>query len=174
MKKTGVNTDSTLYFTVFETRAGWMGVSGTYLGLERTTFPRNSRAEAELALFLNSGHVLESRDYFKSAVEEFLAYFNGYKVDFNARLDLSAATPFEREVWETTRQIVYGETRSYRWVACEIDKPLAPRAVGQALGRNPLPVIIPCHRVLTSNGKLGGFGGGLAMKQYLLDLESQK
>jgi methylated-DNA-[protein]-cysteine S-methyltransferase len=75
-------------------------------------------------------------------------------------------------VWEITRLIPYGETRSYAWVAEQIGQPRAVRAVGQALGKNPLPIIIPCHRVITSNGKLGGFGGGLEMKKRLLSLEA--
>jgi methylated-DNA-[protein]-cysteine S-methyltransferase len=99
------------------------------------------------------------------------SYFAGHKVDFPDRLDLSAAYDFQREVWEATRLIPYGETRSYSWVAAQIEKPKAVRAVGQALGRNPLPVIIPCHRVLASDGALGGFGGGLVMKRFLLNLE---
>ncbi|GAI87660.1 unnamed protein product, partial [marine sediment metagenome] len=74
--------------------------------------------------------------------------------------------------WEETRLIPYGETRSYAWVAKQVGKPKAARAVGQAMGSNPLPIIIPCHRVITSNGKLGGFGGGLEMKRQLLSLEA--
>ena len=78
---------------------------------------------------------------------------------------------FQREVWEATRLIAYGEARSYQWVAGQIKKPKATRAVGQALGSNPLPIIVPCHRVLASDGKLGGFTGGLDMKKNLLHLE---
>ncbi len=100
------------------------------------------------------------------------AYFTGRKVEFPDTLDLSVATDFQREVWDATRLIPYGETRSYTWVAEQIKKPRAVRAVGQALGRNPLPVIVPCHRVLTSNGGLGGFSGGLEMKRFLLRLEA--
>ncbi len=91
---------------------------------------------------------------------------------FPDELDLSTATPFQRQVWEKTRLIPYGETRSYSWVAEQIGKPGAARAVGQALGRNPLPIIIPCHRVVASDGKLCGFAGGLGMKRRLLSLEA--
>jgi len=75
-------------------------------------------------------------------------------------------------VWQATRLIPYGETRSYLWVAVQIGKPGAARAVGQALGRNPLPVIVPCHRVIAADGGLGGFTGGLEMKRRLLELET--
>ena len=98
--------------------------------------------------------------------------FVGHKVTFSDQLDLSGATACQREVWAITGLIPYGETRSYTWVAEQIGKPGAVRAVGQALGRNPLPVIVPCHRVLASNGKLGGFSGGLDMKKHLLRLEA--
>ncbi|GAH65608.1 unnamed protein product, partial [marine sediment metagenome] len=90
---------------------------------------------------------------------------------FPDRLDLSGATDFQRKVWETTRLIPYGETRSYAWVAEQIKQPRALRAVGQALGRNPLPIIVPCHRVVASNGKPGGFTGGIEVKKRLLHLE---
>jgi len=105
-------------------------------------------------------------------VQRLRAYFNGHTVTFPDELDLSAATPFQRQVWEKTRQIPFGETRSYSWIANEVGQPYAARAVGQALGRNPLPVIIPCHRVITSHGKLGGYTGGLNIKKHLLNLEA--
>jgi len=101
-----------------------------------------------------------------------MIYFSGHRVTFPDELDLSGATAFQREVWEVTRLILYGETRSYAWVAEQIRKPQAVRAVGQALGRNPLPTIIPCHRVITSDGKLGGFSDGVEMKRHLLGLEA--
>lgn len=111
-------------------------------------------------------------DEYAGLVQEFQAYFNGKRVTFNGvSLDLHTATPFQRKVWEAARSIPYGQTRSYRWVAEKIGKPEAARAVGQALGKNPIPVIIPCHRVIASDGKLGGFALGLEMKRTLLRLE---
>jgi methylated-DNA-[protein]-cysteine S-methyltransferase len=81
------------------------------------------------------------------------------------------ATAFQRAVLDALRAIPYGETRSYKEVAQAIGKPAAVRAVGAANGSNPIPIIIPCHRVIGSNGALTGFGGGLDAKRYLLDLE---
>jgi len=75
-------------------------------------------------------------------------------------------------VWQLTRLIPYGETRSYTWVAEQLGKAGAVRAVGQALARNPLPIIVPCHRVVAKDGKLGGYSGGVEKKDYLLRLES--
>ena len=80
-------------------------------------------------------------------------------------------TPFQLEVWRALREIPYGETRSYAQIARIIGKPEAIRAVGAANGANPLPIVVPCHRVIGSNGSLTGFGGGLAAKRFLLDLE---
>jgi methylated-DNA-[protein]-cysteine S-methyltransferase len=103
--------------------------------------------------------------------ERLRRYFDGQPVEFIDELDISSGTPFQQRVWQAARRIPWGETRSYQWIASEIGQPKAARAVGQALGRNPLPVIIPCHRVLASNGKLGGFSGGLEIKRRLLSLE---
>jgi O-6-methylguanine DNA methyltransferase len=79
--------------------------------------------------------------------------------------------PFQRAVLTAIQKIPFGETRSYGWVARAIGKPRASRAVGQALGANPIPIIIPCHRIIASDGSLGGYGGGLPLKRKLLTLE---
>lgn len=159
-----------LYYYVFKTPAGWVGVLGSGGGLKRLTLPGSS--EEAVHKVLNAGGAVPSPQRFRGLVERLRVYFAGGKVDFPEEVDLSAATAFQREVWEATRLIPWGETRSYAWLAERIGKPRAVRAVGNALGRNPLPVIIPCHRVLASNGRLGGFSGGLAMKKYLLCLEN--
>ncbi|PIU31982.1 MAG: hypothetical protein COT06_05220 [Syntrophobacteraceae bacterium CG07_land_8_20_14_0_80_61_8] len=86
-------------------------------------------------------------------------------------LDLRRGTPFQRQVWQALCHIPHGETRSYQHLADQIGRPRAARAVGQACGRNPIPILVPCHRVITSSGRLGGFSSGLAVKRSLLDLE---
>lgn len=83
-------------------------------------------------------------------------------------------TPFQQEVWDALLTIPYGETRTYKQIAEQIGRPKAVRAVGQALNRNPLPILFPCHRVIGSSGKLVGFAGGLAEKQRLLEFEMKK
>lgn len=83
-------------------------------------------------------------------------------------------TPFQQEVWDALLTIPYGETRTYKQIAEQIGRPKAVRAVGQALNRNPLPILFPCHRVIGSGGKLVGFAGGLAEKQRLLEFEMKK
>ena len=98
------------------------------------------------------------------------AYFTGRLRAFDLPL-LPVGTPFQREVWSTLAQIPYGQTWSYGDVARHIGKPQAVRAVGAANGRNPLPIVLPCHRVIGADGSLTGFGGGLPTKQFLLMLE---
>jgi methylated-DNA-[protein]-cysteine S-methyltransferase len=162
------------YYNIFNTAAGWVGILASEAGLLRVTLPRRSASEAKWLLGDSISRAALSPHRFPDLMERLQAYYAGHRVDFADRLDLSGATPFQRRVWEATRLIPYGETRSYTWVAERVGKPEAMRAAGQALGRNPLPVIIPCHRVLARNGQLGGFSGGLEMKQYLLHLEGSK
>ncbi len=147
---------------------GWIGIIASAKGLLGTTLPQRSAQEARRLLGDSINQATWSPHSFSDLVERLKAYFSGHKVAFPDELDLAGATPFEREVWETTRLIPYGETRSYRWVAEHNRRPGAARAVGQALGRNPLPILVPCHRVVASNGRLCGFRGGLEMKRYLL------
>ncbi len=90
-----------------------------------------------------------------------------------ADLDLSAHSRFRRSVWAQTRKIPFGEVRSYGWVARKIGQPRASRAVGRALKENPWPLLVPCHRVVRSDGSLGGFNSGLKWKRLLIDIEKE-
>ncbi|MFR0356193.1 methylated-DNA--[protein]-cysteine S-methyltransferase [Streptomyces sediminimaris] len=107
---------------------------------------------------------------FAEAEEQLTAYFAGELKEFTLELRLRG-TPFQRDVWNQLRRIPYGETRSYGELADALGKPSASRAVGLANGRNPIGVIVPCHRVVGADGGLTGYGGGLERKQRLLDLE---
>lgn len=98
-------------------------------------------------------------------------YFAGRRIAFEGPFDLLGGTPFQRRVWATLLTIPYGEVRSYRWLAGTVGHPGAFRAVGMANGQNPIPVLIPCHRVINHNGGLGGYSGGLDLKRRLLALE---
>ncbi len=157
-----------LEYITFETDMGWVGILASVNGLQATTLPQPSAQEAQQLLGKNVNQATWSPRRFADLVERFKVYCSGKETSFPDELDLSGATPFQREVWETTRLIPYGETRTYLWVAEQIKRPSALRAVGQALARNPLSIIVPCHRVVASNGGLGGFGGGLEMKRYFL------
>ncbi len=98
-------------------------------------------------------------------------YFSGQRKVFELPLQTEVGTEFQRQVWQALLQIPYGETRSYGALAQSIGRPKAVRALGAANGRNPLSIIVPCHRVIASSGHLHGYAGGLARKQELLDLE---
>lgn len=104
------------------------------------------------------------------AREQLTAYFNGTRQGFELPLELRG-TDFQRQVWQALLEIPYGQTRSYAQLAAAIGQPSAVRAVGAANGRNPLSILVPCHRVIGSQGQLTGFGGGLEAKRRLLALE---
>lgn len=110
---------------------------------------------------------------FPDAVRQLGEYFDGARTEFDLKLNLRG-TDFQRRVWKALMTIPYGETRSYGEIARQIGSPTAFRAVGLANGRNPIAIIVPCHRVIGSNGTLTGYGGGLERKQALLDLERSK
>jgi methylated-DNA-[protein]-cysteine S-methyltransferase len=105
-----------------------------------------------------------------SAAIQLEEYFAGDRTEFDLDLELDG-TPFERRVWEEVRAIPYGETATYAEIAERIGSPKACRAVGRANGRNPIAVIVPCHRVIGSDGTLTGYAGGIELKRTLLDLE---
>ncbi|HKN52835.1 MAG TPA: methylated-DNA--[protein]-cysteine S-methyltransferase [Amycolatopsis sp.] len=107
---------------------------------------------------------------FARAETELKEYFAGQRREFEVPLAF-AGTPFQRLVWTALREIPYGETMSYGELAERLGKPSAARAVGLANGKNPIGIIVPCHRVVGSNGSLTGYGGGLERKRYLLDFE---
>ena len=100
-------------------------------------------------------------------------YFSRRRTEFVLKLDVDG-TPFQRKVWDALRTIPFGETRSYGDIAKQVGSPGAMRAVGAANGRNPVSIVVPCHRVIGANGKLTGFGGGLDAKAFLLTLEGLK
>ena len=110
---------------------------------------------------------------FTETMRQLEQYFAGERLVFKLDLDLDQGTPFQRRVWKALRDIPYGLTVTYKEIAQAIGQPSATRAVGSANGANPIPVVVPCHRVVAAGGKLGGFSAGLYMKQRLLDLETQ-
>jgi methylated-DNA-[protein]-cysteine S-methyltransferase len=113
----------------------------------------------------------ESAAPFAGVTAQLAEYFEGRRTSFDVALTL-AGSPFERRVWALLQEIPYGETASYGELARRVGQPQAARAVGVANGRNPVAVIVPCHRVIGADGSLTGYGGGLERKQLLLDLEA--
>ncbi|MBM3119035.1 MAG: methylated-DNA--[protein]-cysteine S-methyltransferase [Chloroflexi bacterium] len=161
-----------LTFALFDTCLGWMGLVGSPGGLRNVILPQKSK-ETALAQVISCDCDIENHDLasFGDLPDRLRRYLEGAPEDFTDKLDLNGATCFQERVLRVTRAIPYGETRSYRWVASKLGLPRAARAVGQALAKNPLPIVVPCHRVIASNGSLGGFSGGLEIKEYLLRLE---
>lgn len=145
-------------------RSPWGTLAAWHSETGLTRLDYDWRGPAPAALFACSGRAAVLRDALNS-------YFAGEPVTFDAvTLDLSAGTPFQQEVWRAIRAVPRGETWSYGTVARRVGKPGAARAIGQAMGANPIPIVVPCHRVIGVNG-LGGYTGGLEWKRRLLSLE---
>ena len=161
-----------LNYGVFRGEFGWVAVAGSGCGLSRIILFQPDREKALAGLGIPP-QAVENLPFFGELIFRLQGYFKGKRVNFPDVLDLSSATTFEQAVWEATRLIPYGETRTYGWVAEEIGLPHATRAVGQALARNPFPIVVPCHRVVGSCGSLVGFSAGLKVKRKLLALEAR-
>ena len=161
-----------IYYTTLSTPFGCIGLAATSAGICRIEL--NQKSPASFARTLQSefsGRVIRSDSRFSGFTADLRDYLSGKPVRFQARVDLTVGTPFQRRVWQALRRIPHGKTRSYRWVAGRIGRPAGSRAVGGACGRNPVPLLIPCHRVINADGRLGGFTGGLGLKERLLALE---
>ncbi len=148
-----------------------MAALGGPQGLRRLTLP-HATAVAALAELGAPREAVADAAPFRALTANLARYFRGEPEDFEMALDLGDGSEFQRRVWAALRQIPRGATRSYGRVAAEVGKPGGARAVGQAVGRNPLSIVVPCHRVVGATG-LGGFGGGLEMKRKLLALEAK-
>jgi methylated-DNA-[protein]-cysteine S-methyltransferase len=155
-----------LFYTKMESMAGPLVLAGNSSGLRRIHFANGGR-------FLLPEDWKQDAEPFGEVIRQLRAYFSGELKEFNVPLALEG-TPFQMRVWNSLRTIPYGRTISYAQLAQEIGNPKAVRAVGLANGCNPVPIVIPCHRVIGSNGKLTGFGGGLPAKKALLALESRQ
>jgi methylated-DNA-[protein]-cysteine S-methyltransferase len=103
--------------------------------------------------------------------KELAEYFEKGRKDFTCSTAFTEGTDFEKRVWDALREVPYGETRNYKWMAEKIGNPHAFRAVGNALGKNPIPIIFPCHRIIESDGSIGGYSGGVDIKRRLLEIE---
>jgi methylated-DNA-[protein]-cysteine S-methyltransferase len=158
---------------IFRTRWGWMGVSETTKGIDAVVLPKASRQAVLSELGLPSAELLEGRTSprLREAQAQLTGYLAGTRRSFDLSLDLSRGTSFQRKVWRTLRRVSYGRLRSYQWVAVRVGGIQYARAVGNAVGANPVPIVIPCHRIVAQDTSLGGFSGGLPTKRKLLTLE---
>ncbi|MCP5365887.1 MAG: methylated-DNA--[protein]-cysteine S-methyltransferase [Hyphomicrobiales bacterium] len=154
-----------LAFTRVDSPVGRLLLAGDGRRLHYISFPAGSRA------FGPKPHWVRDDSAFDEARRQLAAYFAGELRRFDLSLH-AAGTAFQRRVWAALPSIPYGETRTYGWLAGHLGSSAASRAVGAANGANPLPIVLPCHRVIGAGGELTGFGGGLPTKRFLLALES--
>jgi O-6-methylguanine DNA methyltransferase len=164
--------DDTVALGTIETPAGTLGAAWTPDGLGYLALPTAPLAACEIWARRWMPHARLIRDDARLAelAGQLAAYFAGELRAFNIALDLRG-TPFQLQVWRALQSIPYGEVRTYAALAAAIGRPQAVRAVGAANGANPVSIIIPCHRLIGSDGTLVGYGGGVAMKRRLLQLE---
>jgi len=164
-------------YVIFETKWGYFGLCGTESALCRTCLPRPEPKKIESLLLKNSPDAKFDRTFFKALQKQITAYFEGSFVNFSPDIpvDLDGFGGFSRKVLTTCRSIKFGRTISYFGLAKKVGRPAASRAVGNILAKNPLPLIIPCHRVLRTDGKMGGFSapGGISVKKRMLALEQK-
>ncbi|SDI83368.1 methylated-DNA--[protein]-cysteine S-methyltransferase [Natribacillus halophilus] len=164
----------TIKFTEMESPVGIITLVATENGLCQLLFgdyrETNVKIRAWMAKRNIRGELQHDDDYFFDVREQLQEYFQGERQAFNLPIDIHG-TSFQKHVWEALRHIPYGETQSYKQVATTLRAPKAVRAVGNANNQNPLPIIIPCHRVIGSNGAFVGYGGGIEKKKKLLALE---
>ncbi len=170
----------TLNYTIFQTKWGYFGLAGTELGICRSCLPlpQQQRVKAQL-LGIEANVDAPSARYFKGLFrplqEQIKAYFKGACLEFGVEtpITLNCLSHFTRAVLTACREIGFGQTTSYSALAKKLGSPAFARAVGNALAKNPLPLIIPCHRIVRSDGKIGGFSaaGGKDLKAKLLKHE---
>jgi len=157
-----------IYYSRFESPIGPLLLAGSRNGLQLVSFAAgnrtSNRVDPEWRL---------DNSVFVEVVDQLQSYFAGKRKNFDLALVLEG-TDFQKRVWAALRKIPYGGTISYKELAEIIGSPKAVRAVGAANGANPIPIIIPCHRVIGNDGSLTGFGGGLQLKKQLLELESRQ
>jgi methylated-DNA-[protein]-cysteine S-methyltransferase len=159
--------------TTMDSPVGTLLLMATPKGLVRIAFESENRDEVlgEIAMHI-SPRILEAPRRLDPVRRELDEYFEGRLRDFDVPLDWSLVGDFARKVLRRTARIPYGSVASYGEVAVDVGTPRGARAVGNALGSNPIPVIVPCHRVVRTGGAIGGYGGGLPRKRLLLDLEA--
>ena len=155
-----------MYYTKFDSKICEMILVGDDNGLNQLRL----NTDESKSSFNISDKWIYNNEFFSDTINQINEYINGERKIFNIKLNI-IGTDFQKKVWYSLCEIPYGEVKSYKDIAILISNPKAFRAVGMANSKNPLPIIIPCHRVIESNGKLGGFSSGLSIKKKLLNIE---
>jgi O-6-methylguanine DNA methyltransferase len=150
-----------------------MGIAESPKGIQAIVLPKRSKQAIESDLKMQLVGSLQQGEsaQLEEARRQLIDYLAGRRNAFDVPLDLSKGTSFQRQVWRTLQRVPYGKLRSYQWIAARVGGRHYARAVGNAVGANPLPIVIPCHRIVAHDASLGGFSGGLSMKRKLLSLE---
>jgi len=158
---------------IFKSSWGWMGISETSKGIDAIALPKGSKRTIETGLRTMVDEPFEpgGSARLEAARRQLIEYLDGKRDTFDVSLDLSRGSPFRRRVWRVLQRVPYGKLRSYQWIAARVGGRRYARAVGNAVGANPLPIVIPCHRIVAQDASLGGFSCGLPMKRKLLTLE---
>lgn len=155
-----------MYFGIVDSPVGELLLVGSKRRLAQLSFLSGRKRPAKI-----DSNWIRRDDEFASVKQQLNDYFCGERTRFDVPLEFSSTSNFNQDVWRALLEIPYGQTATYKDIAEAVNRPKAYRAVGQANNRNPISIIIPCHRVIGHDGTLTGFGGGLGTKQYLLDLE---
>lgn len=163
-------------YTLIETTLGWAGMAWTGRGICRVQIPSGDREATRTRLLRGMSGAAEAEPdgWAAEAAALLRAYCDGERVDFSrVPLDLGDADPFRLAIWEAARRLAYGETTTYGGLAEAAGRKGMARETGEALGKNPVPIIVPCHRIVAAGGKLGGFSapGGATTKARLLAME---
>jgi methylated-DNA-[protein]-cysteine S-methyltransferase len=150
---------ASLYFDVFSSPLGklYLVFSGKFLCGISFQKPQNIPFKRDAAP--------------KNFIRELSLYFEGSVSHFRQQIKFLTGTEFEQDVWSRLKDVPFGETRTYKWIAEKVGRPAAVRAVGRALSKNPIPIVIPCHRIIESDGSIGGYSSGVDRKRRLLDME---
>jgi len=156
-----------MYYDIIESLVCPILLAGDEKGLKHVIFLKGER-QVEIP-----DDWVENKELFREATRQLEAYFSGELESFDLKL-APEGTEFQKSVWKALCKIPYGETRTYKDIAASVGKPKAYRSVGLANNRNPIAIIVPCHRVIGSNGKLTGYASGLDVKAFLLKLEENK
>jgi len=163
-----------VYYTEMDTLIGPLTIAATDKGVSWINFGKGEETifalERWAKRWLNTDQIVRADEHMKQTVLQLDEYFHKKRRTFDIDVDLYG-TPFQQLVWESIMSIPYGEVRTYKDIAIQINAPKSVRAIGGANHNNPVPIIVPCHRVIGSNGNLVGYGGGLDIKKFLLELE---
>ena len=162
-----------IYYSIYTWSPCDLFIASTDKGLCQLRFLLHENEQQIITSLENNfkAQLIKNKKHFKKIFSDLDRYFQGERIHFDLPIDYIQGTPFQQRVWNQLRLIPWGETSTYGQLATRLENPRAVRAVGSANGANPIPVIIPCHRVVQSNGRLGGYSGGLHIKDILLRLE---